>query len=133
MFSIILFTIASALCGLSQNLEQMVLARILQGIGGGGLLPISQAILLENFKPEERGKAMAMFSLVIVIAPIIGPVLGGWITENWSWPFIYYINLPIGVIALWLSKVFIYDPPYARKQLGVKTDLFGFLRFLFGF
>ena len=126
MFSIILFTIASGLCGLSQNLEQMVLARILQGIGGGGLLPISQAILLENFKPEERGKAMAMFGLVIVIAPIIGPVLGGWITENWSWPFIYYINLPIGLIALWLSKLFIYDPPYARKQAGVKTDLFGF-------
>ncbi len=126
MFSIVLFTIASALCGLSQNLEQMVLSRILQGIGGGGLLPISQAILLENFKPEERGKAMAMFGLVIVIAPIIGPVLGGWITENWSWPFIYYINLPIGVLALWLSKVFIYDPPYARKQAGVKTDLFGF-------
>ena len=69
---------------------------------------------------------MAMFGLVIVIAPIIGPVLGGWITENWSWPFIYFINLPIGVIALWLSKVFIYDPPYARKQSGVKTDAFGF-------
>lgn len=126
MFSIILFTVASALCGLSKNLEQMVLSRILQGIGGGGLLPISQAILLENFKPQDRGKAMAMFGLVIVIAPIVGPVLGGWITENWSWPFIYFINLPIGVIALWLSKVFIYDPPYARKQTGVKTDAFGF-------
>ncbi len=126
MFSIILFTVASALCGLSQNLEQMVLARILQGIGGGGLLPISQAILLENFKPEERGKAMALFGLVIVIAPIVGPVIGGWITENWSWPYIYYINLPIGIIALWLSKVLIFDPPYARKQKGVKTDLFGF-------
>lgn len=126
MFSIILFTVASGLCGISKNLEQMVLARILQGIGGGGLLPISQAILLENFKPSERGKAMAMFGLVIVIAPIIGPVLGGWITENWSWPFIYFINLPIGVVALWLSKVFIYDPPYAQKQKGVKTDAFGF-------
>ncbi len=126
MFSIVLFTIASALCGLSKNLETMVFARILQGIGGGGLLPISQAILLENFKPAERGKAMAMFGLVIVIAPIIGPVLGGWITENWSWPFIYFINLPIGVIALALSKVFIYDPPYAQKQKGVKTDVFGF-------
>lgn len=126
IFSIILFTIASALCGLSRNLEQMVLSRILQGIGGGGLLPISQAILLENFKPTERGKAMAMFGLVIVIAPIIGPVLGGWITENWSWPFIYFINIPIGVIAVFLSKTFIYDPPYAQKQKGVKTDAFGF-------
>lgn len=126
MFSILLFTVASGLCGISKNLEQMIFARILQGIGGGGLLPISQAILLENFKPQERGKAMAMFGLVIVLAPILGPALGGWITDNWSWPFIYYINLPIGCIALWLSKVFIYDPPYAQKQAGVKTDGFGF-------
>ena len=126
MLSIILFTVASGLCGISKNLEQMIFARILQGIGGGGLFPVSQAILLENFKPQERGKAMAMFGLVIVLAPIVGPVLGGWITENWSWPFIYYINLPIGCLALWLSKVFIYDPPYAQKQSNVKTDSFGF-------
>mgnify|MGYP004647568307 CR=1 FL=1 len=126
MISILLFTVASGLCGISKNLEQMIFARILQGIGGGGLLPISQAILLENFKPQERGKAMAMFGLVIVLAPILGPALGGWITDNWSWPFIYYINLPIGCLALWLSKVFIYDPPYAQKQAGVKTDGFGF-------
>lgn len=126
MFSIILFTLASALCGLSQNMEMMVFSRILQGIGGGGLLPISQAILLENFKPQDRGKAMALFGLVIVIAPIIGPVLGGWITENWSWPFIYFINLPIGVLALSLTKALVYDPPYAQKQEGVKADFIGF-------
>ena len=126
MFSIILFTISSAMCGMAHNIEMMIFSRILQGIGGGGLLPVSQAILLENFKPQDRGKAMAVFGLVIVIAPIIGPVLGGWITENWSWPFIYYINLPIGVLALFLSKVFIYDPPYAQKQIGVKTDFLGF-------
>ena len=126
MFSIILFTLASALCGFSQNMEMMVFSRILQGIGGGGLLPISQAILLENFKPQDRGKAMALFGLVIVIAPIIGPVLGGWITENWSWPFIYFINLPIGVLALSLTKALVYDPPYAQKQEGVKADFIGF-------
>lgn len=126
MFSIVLFTVASGLCGISKSLEAMVLSRILQGIGGGGLLPISQAILLENFKPQDRGKAMALFGLVVVIAPIVGPVIGGWITDNWSWPFIYFINLPIGVIALWLSKLFIYDPPYAQKQKDVKTDTFGF-------
>ena len=126
MASIILFTVSSALCGLAQNMETMIFARILQGFGGGGLLPVSQAILLENFKPQERGKAMAMFGLVIVIAPIIGPVLGGWITENWSWPFIYYINLPIGVLALGLCKTLIYDPPYAQKQKGVKGDFVGF-------
>ena len=104
----------------------MIFARILQGFGGGGLLPVSQAILLENFKPAERGKAMAMFGLVIVIAPIIGPVIGGWITENWSWPYIYFINLPIGLLALGLSKTLIFDPPYAQKQSGVKGDFLGF-------
>lgn len=126
MFSIVLFTVASALCGFSKNLESMVFSRILQGIGGGGLLPISQAILFENFKPEDRGKAMAMFGFVIVIAPILGPVVGGWITENWSWPFIYFINIPIGIIALVLSKIFIFDPPYAQKQKDLKTDGLGF-------
>ena len=126
MFSIILFTLASALCGFAPNMETMVFARILQGFGGGGLLPVSQAILLENFKPAERGKAMAVFGLVIVIAPIIGPVIGGWITENWSWPYIYFINLPIGVLALFLTKTFVYDPPYAQKQTGVKADFVGF-------
>ena len=126
ILSIILFTVASGLCGISENLETMIFARTLQGIGGGGLLPISQAILMENFKPHERGKAMAVFGLVIVIAPIIGPVLGGWITENWSWPFIYFINIPIGILTIFLAKELIYDPPYARKQKGVKTDGFGF-------
>ena len=126
IFSIVSFTIASALCGMSQTIGQMIAARILQGIGGGGLLPISQAILLENFKPEDRGKAMSVFGLVVVMAPIIGPVIGGWITENWSWPYIYYINIPIGILTVFLCKMFIYDPPYAQKQEGVKTDFVGF-------
>lgn len=127
IFSIIMFTIASALCGMAQTMGQMVAFRILQGVGGGGILPISQAILLENFKPSERGKAMAMFGMVIVIAPILGPVLGGWITENWTWPYIYYINIPIGILAVILSNMFIYDPEYAKKQEGVKTDFLGFM------
>ncbi|MBO5739374.1 DHA2 family efflux MFS transporter permease subunit [bacterium] len=126
IFSITLFTVASVLCGFAPNLETMIFARILQGFGGGGLLPVSQAILLENFKPAERGKAMAMFGLVIVIAPIIGPVIGGWITDNWSWPYIYFINLPIGILAIFLSKTLIFDPPYAQKQKDVKADFLGF-------
>ena len=126
MFSLALFTVSSLLCGISSSFGMMICARILQGIGGGGLLPIAQAILLENFKPAERGKAMAVFGLVIIIAPIIGPVIGGWITENWSWPWIFFVNLPIGILALFVSHKFIEDPPYAKKQKGVEFDAIGF-------
>ncbi len=124
--SILTFTFASFLCGIAKTMEQMVLFRILQGIGGGGILPISQAILLENFELKDRGKAMAVFGLVVVIAPILGPVLGGWLTENWSWPFIYFINIPIGLLAFILAKLFVFDPPYAQKQANVKADFIGF-------
>ena len=126
IISIIMFTIASALCGMAQTMGQMVAFRILQGFGGGGILPISQAILLENFKPSERGKAMAAFGMIIVLAPILGPVIGGWITDNWTWPYIYYINIPIGILAWILSNTFIYDPDYAKKQENVKADFVGF-------
>ncbi len=126
MLSIALFSFASFLCGISTSNEMMILSRILQGIGGGGLLPIAQACLLENFEPAERGKAMAMFGLVVVIAPIIGPIIGGWLTINWSWPYIYFINIPIGIISLFLAQKLIEDPPYARRQAGVKTDFLGF-------
>ncbi|MCR4880625.1 MAG: DHA2 family efflux MFS transporter permease subunit [bacterium] len=126
MFSLALFTISSVVCGLSSSFGMMICARIFQGIGGGGLLPIAQAILLENFPPRERGKAMAVFGLVIVVAPIIGPVIGGWITENWSWPWIFFINLPIGILALFVSQKFIEDPPYAKKQKDIEFDAVGF-------
>ena len=95
MLSIAVFSIASFMCGISTSNEMMIISRIIQGIGGGGLLPIAQACLLENFEPKIRGKAMAMFGLVVVIAPIIGPVVGGWLTTNWSWPYIYFINIPL--------------------------------------
>ena len=126
MFSLALFTVSSVMCGLSTSFGFMIFARILQGIGGGGLLPIAQAILLENFPPRERGKAMAVFGLVIVVAPIIGPVIGGWITENWSWPWIFFMNLPIGITALFVSQKLIEDPPYARKQKDIEFDAIGF-------
>lgn len=130
IISILLFTIASLLCGLANSMTTMVLARILQGFGGGGIVPISQAIMLESFPKNERGKAMAVFGMGIIIAPIIGPVLGGWITDNWSWPWIYFINVPFGCIAAIMCKKLLTDPPYARRQKGVKIDALGFFLLL---
>ena len=124
---VVLFTISSVLCGLSTSIEMMILSRILQGLGGGGILPIAQAVLLESFEPRERGRAMAVFGIVIIVAPIIGPVLGGWITDNYSWPWIFFINLPFGILTGLLAKKLLYDPPYARKQENVKLDVWGFI------
>lgn len=126
IFSVILFTVSSVICGISNSIGMMIFARILQGFGGGGLLPVSQAVLLESFKPKERGQAMAVFGLVVVVAPIIGPVLGGWITDNYSWPWIFFINLPFGILTVSLAKALLEDPPYARKQTNVKLDAKGF-------
>lgn len=126
ILSIIIFTMASFLCGISRSLTEMVIFRILQGFGGGSLLPLGQAITLELFPPEKRAQSMALFGLVVVLAPIIGPVIGGWITTNWSWPFIYFINIPIGFLAVYLARKFMEDPPYAQKQENVKIDTLGF-------
>ncbi len=126
MFSIFLFSFASMLCGMAKTIEFMIFARILQGFGGGGILPLGQAMLLEGFPKEKRGMAMSLFGLGVILAPIIGPVLGGWITDNWSWPWIFYINVPFGCLAVILSKKLLNDPPYARKQKGVKIDKTGF-------
>ena len=127
ILSVILFTFASVLCGLSNSIEMMIFARIIQGFGGGGILPISQAVLLESFEPRERGRAMAVFGLVIIVAPIVGPVLGGWITDNYSWPWIFFINLPFGILTGFLAKKLSYDPKYARKQKNVRLDVWGFV------
>lgn len=126
IISILMFTIASMLCGMAKNIEFMIFARILQGFGGGGILPISQAIIIESFSKEQRGAAMSVFGMGVILAPIIGPVLGGWITDNWTWPWIFYINIPFGCIAALLSKKLIEDPPYARRQHNVKIDGKGF-------
>lgn len=114
------------LCGMAKNIEFMIFARILQGFGGGGILPISQAIIIESFTKEQRGAAMSVFGMGVILAPIIGPVLGGWITDNWTWPWIFYINVPFGCIAALLSKKLIEDPPYAKRQHNVKIDGKGF-------
>ena len=126
MFSILLFVCSSFLCAISNSLSMMVFARIFQGLGGGALLPLAQAILLENFSLKDRGKAMAVFGMVIVIAPIIGPVLGGFITDNYSWPGIFFINIPVGILTMILIKILIEDPPYAKKQKNLKIDSLGF-------
>lgn len=123
---IVVFTVSSVLCGLSTSLDQMVLARILQGLGGGALMPLSQAILLESFPKEKRGIAMSIFGLGILVAPIVGPLIGGWITDTYSWNWIFFINIPFGVLAVLASKMFIEDPPYAQKQGFQRIDYLGF-------
>ena len=115
LFSIILFTFASILCGISNSMGMMLFSRALQGIGGGGIMPIGQAIIFEIFPKEKLTQAISILGLGVIMAPIMGPALGGWITENWSWPFIYFINLPIGIIAFILAKKYI-EEPYSRKQ-----------------
>jgi DHA2 family multidrug resistance protein len=116
MMSVTGFTVASFLCGLAPSLPFLILCRVIQGACGGGLQPLSQAILLESFPPEKRGQAMAFWALGIVVAPMLGPVAGGWLTDNYSWRWVFYINVPIGVIALILTEVFIFDPHYLRRQ-----------------
>jgi DHA2 family multidrug resistance protein len=121
-----LFTFASFLCALAPSMPVLVLARILQGAGGGALQPLSQAILLESFPREKQGMAMAMFGLGVVGAPIIGPFLGGWLTDNYSWRWVFNINIPIGVIAIFLMARCVEDPPYIRHAKPGSIDRVGF-------
>ena len=127
MLAVLVFTIASFLCGISNSIFMIVIARAMQGFGGGCLMPMAQAVTLESFSGEARNKAMAVFGMVVVVAPILGPVLGGWLTENWSWPYIFFINIPVGCFCILLAKKYLEDPPYARKQKNVHLDKFGFL------
>ncbi|NVB80253.1 MAG: DHA2 family efflux MFS transporter permease subunit [Kofleriaceae bacterium] len=108
--SLILFTLGSVLCGTARSLEMLVLWRVLQGIGGGALQPTQQAILRQTFPPEEQGMAMALFSMVIMVGPAVGPVLGGWITDNASWPWIFYVNLPVGILGIYLTWRNVHEP-----------------------
>jgi DHA2 family multidrug resistance protein len=121
-----LFTLSSVLCGIAPDLGFLIVARILQGIGGGALVPISQAVLLESFPREKRGVAMATFGMGVVVAPILGPTLGGWITDNYSWRWIFYINLPVGIFALLMAQAFVEDPPYIKKAKAGAVDFIGF-------
>ena len=112
------FTIASFLCGLAPSLFWLVVFRILQGAAGGALQPLSQAVLLEAFPPQDRGKAMGFWGLGIVVAPILGPVLGGWLTETYSWRWVFYINVPVGIVSILMTRAFIFDPPYIKRRAG---------------
>jgi len=118
------FTAASFACGLAPNLLSLVVFRILQGTFGGSLQPLSQAVLLETFPPAERGKAMAFWGLGIVVAPILGPVLGGWLTDSYSWRWVFYINLPVGLVAVMMIGLFVHDPPYIKRGVG-RIDRWG--------
>jgi DHA2 family multidrug resistance protein len=116
MASVTGFTAASFLCGLAPNLQTLVIFRIIQGATGGAMQPLSQAVLLEAFPPHERGKAMGFWGLGIVTAPILGPVIGGWLTDTYSWRWVFYINIPVGIVSLVMTKMFIFDPPYMKRQ-----------------
>ena len=125
MVCLALFTSASLLCGLSNSLGELIFFRVFQGAGGGALQPISQAVMMEAFPVEERGMAMAIYGIGVIVAPIVGPVMGGWITDNMSWHWAFFINLPVGLISLILAWLFIYDPEYLRKQLAGVLDYWG--------
>jgi DHA2 family multidrug resistance protein len=122
----ITFTLASLLCGMASSMTMLIASRVLQGLGGGAMQPLSQAILLESFPPAKRGAATSLFGLAIVVAPILGPTLGGWLTDNWSWRWTFYINLPVGVIALFLISWLVEDPPYIRARKPGRFDAIGF-------
>src|SRR5580693_8506484 len=123
---IFMFTFASALCGMAWDLPTLVSARILQGFGGGAMVPIAQAIMLESFPPQKRGAAMAVFAQGVVVAPILGPTIGGWITDNYTWRWIFYINLPVGIFAVLMAKWVVEDPPYIKRNVEATIDYIGF-------
>jgi MFS transporter, DHA2 family, multidrug resistance protein len=121
MLCVALFTISSFLCGIAPNLTMLIVFRVLQGAGGGGLQPSEQAILADTFEPRKRGMAFAVYGMAVVLAPAIGPTLGGWITDNFTWRWIFFINIPVGIISLFLTNMLISDPPYMEEQRKKKS------------
>ena len=131
MTCVLLFTISSALCGAAPNIELLILFRVLQGLGGGGLQPSEQGILVDTFPRQQLGMAMAIYGVAVVVAPILGPVLGGYISDNYSWRWIFYINVPIGIVSLILTSIIVQDPPGMDEEVranwrrGLKIDYIG--------
>lgn len=132
MISVALFTLSSLMCGLAPNLAFLVIARILQGIGGGGLAPVEQSMMVDTFPPAKRGAAFAAYGVVVIVGPVLGPSLGGWITDNLSWHWVFLINVPIGMLSLFLVSIYVEEPKVLedqRKKLlkkGLRVDLVGF-------
>ncbi len=124
LICIVIFTASSFLCGAAPSLGILLLARAVQGAGGGALQPISQAILLESFPPQKRGLAMAVFGLGVVVAPVLGPTFGGWLTEHYSWRWSFYINIPIGILAVFMILRYIEDPPYIKNAKPGRIDAY---------
>jgi DHA2 family multidrug resistance protein len=118
MTCLVVFTISSLLCGIAPSLGAIIVFRILQGLGGGGLQPVAQAILADTFPPEQRGLAFALYGVTVIVAPTVGPTLGGWITDNYTWRWIFFINVPVGILALFLVYRLIEDPPWAKRIKG---------------
>src|SRR5258708_2613044 len=116
LMSIALFTLASALCGMAASLEQIILFRVMQGLAGGGLQPSSQGVLLDSFPPEKQGAAQTLFGIAALLAPIVGPTLGGWLVVNYDWRWIFYINVPVGLLALAVAYVLVDDPDYLKQE-----------------
>ena len=132
LFSVILFTASSFLCGIAWSLPALIVFRIMQGIGGGALQPMSQSILLETFPPKEHGMAMAAFGIGVMFAPIVGPILGGWITDNWSWRWIFFVNIPVGILSVIMITAVIKDPPYLKRIPFSRIDYWGLLLIALG-
>ena len=122
--SVTMFILSSALCGMAQSLPQLIIGRILQGLSGGGLMPLAQAIMLESFPREKRAAAMSLFGVGVIVAPIIGPIIGGWITDNYSWRWIFYINVPVGIVGLLMQEMVLEDPPYLKRDSAATVDWF---------
>src|ERR1700694_4533051 len=123
MSCVAIFTVSSLLCGLAPNLGMLIFFRVLQGAGGGGLQPSEQAILADTFPPAKRGMAFAVYGVAVVMAPAIGPTLGGWITDNFTWRWIFFINIPVGILSLLLTSRLIQDPPYFKRRKLSETRI----------
>ncbi|MGD1084828.1 MAG: DHA2 family efflux MFS transporter permease subunit, partial [Verrucomicrobiota bacterium] len=119
---IMIFSVSSVLCGAATSLPMLVVARVLQGAGGGALQPLAQSIMLESFPPARRGTAMAVYGVGVVCAPILGPTMGGWLTDTWSWRWAFYINVPVSIIAVYMISLFVRDPPWIREGKPGRID-----------